>query len=153
MNQSIPLLFAVALIFSPSSTALAKNIGGLKSGDRFELKVSRVDSTQKVGIAGPTTVVPIPAGVPRYIKNRSITFRIRGAGLLSAPGLNLPFSHYTKGVAEFNLFRQGTVSVSQNAEIKVRGGRVGGGTLSFFITDSSGLDTIYRTVIVKLVKP
>lgn len=152
MTKSIPALLAAALLFAPVHEASAKNIGGLKTGDSFQLKVTRIDSTQQVGIGGASTAGPIPAGVPRYRKNQKLTFRVRAGGKLSTRGLNLPFSHYTKGVAEFNFFRPGTVSIARNAEIKVRNGNVGGGTLSFFITDGSGMETVYRTVIYKLVR-
>lgn len=152
MIKPIATLLAALFLFTPVHEASAKNIGGLKTGDSFQLKVTRIESTQQVGIGGAATAAPIPAGVPRYRKNQKLTFRVRAGGKLSTRGLNIPFAHYTKGVAEFNFYRPGTVSIARNAEIKVRNGNVSGGTLSFFITDGSGMETVYRTVKYSLAR-
>lgn len=153
MKPTILALLSLSLLAAPFQTASAANLGGLKTGDRFDLKVSRIESTRQVGIGGAATASAIPAGVPKYRKNQKLTFRIRSGGRLSTRGLSIPFAHYSKGVAEFNFFRPGTVSLARNAELKVRKGKVSGGTLSFFITDSSGMETIYRTVKYQLARP
>lgn len=155
MTRSLPALALAlaALAFFPLDSALAKPMGGLKPGDSFQLKVRRVISTKQVGAGGTRTRSSVPRGVPRFRPNQKIRFTIRAGGKLSAPqGINLPFAHFKGGVAEFDRYRPGSVAMGSNAEITVRNRTGVGGNLSFFVSDSSGVETIYRTVIYKLVR-
>lgn len=146
------ILFAIAfsslLLVSPA--AHAKTFGGFEVGQTFTLKVVKVTSTKKTGLAGPEETAPIHSKAAKYRKGQSITFRIRAGGKLTARGISIPFAHASRTVNEYNLSRGGTIAITRTAEISRKGRSATGGYLYFFITDNSGMETVYYTVVYKL---
>ena len=151
MKQLLLNAIACATVLLPFSQAEAAGSGGFKIGQVFKLKVVKVTSTKKVGYFGTEAANPVPAQLPKFKKNKVIEFKIGAGGKLTAKGgINIPFAHATKTVNEYNLFKDGTVSVTHNAEIKKNGTTPTGGNLSFFISDYSGAEPVFYTVVYKL---
>lgn len=129
----------------------AKTFGGFNVGDSFDLRVVRVKSTKQTGYSGPRLTNPIPKGVPRYGVGSQLHFVIGAQGVLRTKGLSVPLAHFSQTENEYNLFRNGVVrSTTRNAEITKARGNATGGTLSFFITDNSGMEPIFYTVVYTL---
>jgi hypothetical protein len=148
-----PFLAAVAMtaLLMPFQSAAAATPGGFKVGQTFKLKVLKVTSTRKVGYFGTETTAPVPAGVPKYLKNQIIEFKIGTGGRLTAKGLSIPFAHGSATMNEYNLYKPGKpVSVTHNAEINKAAGKATGGTLSFFITNNAGSQPVFRTVVYQI---
>lgn len=148
-----PILAAAAIcaMLMPFESASAATPGGFKVGYTFKLKVLKVTSTRKVGYFGTETTAPVPAGVPKYLKNQIVEFKIGAGGRLTAKGLSIPFAHSSATMNEYNLYKPGTpVTVTHNAEIKKAAGKATGGTLSFFITNNSGAEPVFRTVVYQI---
>lgn len=146
------LACSLAAVFLLTSTfAEAKTFGGFSVRDTFKLEVASVTSTKQTGLAGVPAANPIPSGVPSFKKGKVITFRIAAKGKLTARGgINIPFAHDTNDVNEYNKSSGTTVSITHNAEIEKKRRKAVAGTMSFFITDVSGPETVYYTVVYKL---
>jgi hypothetical protein len=141
------LLLAVALF--PMGHLHAAGTG-FKTGQTFKLKVVRVSSTIKTGYFGVETRSKIPQTVPNFKKSDLISFAIAKGGVLTAKGIRIPFAHESKGVVEYNAFKEGTITWTANAELNKAGGQATGGRLSYFIQDFSGAEPVFRTVVYQL---
>lgn len=141
------LLLAVALL--PLGHLHAAGTG-FKTGQTFQLKVVRVTSTIQTGYFGVVTKSKIPQTVPNFKKSDRISFAIAKGGVLTAKGIRIPFAHESKGVVEYNAFKEGTVNWTAHAELNKAGGHATGGTLSYFIQDFSGAEPVFRTVVYRL---
>ena len=140
-----------SLAFVLPLTASAAEFGDFKVGQSFTLKVIKVTSTQKTGYFGVETKAPVPGTVPKFKKNASINFTIGAKGKLMCKGLSIPFAHSNSKQNEYNFFKEGTVTLNRNAEIdKSATKKPKSGKLSFFITDYSGAEPEFRTVIYEL---
>jgi hypothetical protein len=141
---------AFAAILLPLTASAAK-YGDFAVGQKFTLKVIKVTSTEKTGYFGTATKAPVPATLPKFKKDALIAFTIGKNGQLTAKGLSIPFAHGKPKENEYNLFKNGTVTVTHNAEItKNAAKKATGGKLSFFINDYSGAEPVFRTVIYQL---
>jgi hypothetical protein len=150
MKHFLIKALACAAVILPL-TASAADFGDFKVGQKFKLTVTQVKSTVKTGYFGVESKVPIPSSVPKFKKKAKVAFSISKGGKLTAKGLNIPFSHGDAVANEYNFYKEGTPSVTHNAEItKDSNKKPTGGTLSFFINDYSGPEPIFRTVIYEL---
>lgn len=141
---------ACAAMLLPLS-ASAATFGDFTVGQKFSLKVVKVTSTMKKGYFGTETKAPIPSSLPKFKQGALIAFTIGNKGKLTAKGLSIPFAHSKPKVNEYNLFKDGTVAVTHNAEItKNSKKKPSGGKLSFFINDYSGAEPVFRTVTYEL---
>ena len=148
-----PLLLkalALAAVLLPLGSLQAAGATGFKVGQTFKLKVVKVTSTKKVGYFGTETANPVPGNVPKFAKNKNIDFKIAKGGKLTAKGISIPFAHASKTVVEYNWFKDAAIDITHNAEIKRRGTKATGGNLSFFISDFSGAEPVFYTVVYKL---
>lgn len=149
-TPALALLVGLTLLV-PLQPVEAKNFGGFEVGDSFVLRVAQVKSTKQTGYTGTAVANPIPAGVPRFGRGSKIRFLIGAQGVLKAKGLSLPLAHSSRTANEYNLYRPGAArTVTRNAEIEKRNGDVTDGTLSFFITDNSGTEPVFYTVVYTL---
>ncbi|MBL9157389.1 MAG: hypothetical protein JNJ70_07955 [Verrucomicrobiales bacterium] len=150
MKSLLACSLAAVILFS-TNPASAKTYGGFSVRDTFKLKVASVTSTKQTGLAGVPAASPIPAGIPSFKKGKVISFRIAAKGKLTARGgINIPFAHDTNDVNEYNKSSGTTVNITHNAEIEKKRREAVAGTMSFFITDASGAETVYYTVVYKL---
>ena len=150
MKSLLACSLATVLLFTAGQAA-AKTYGGFSVRDTFKLKVASVTSTDQTGFSGTPEATPVPAGIPNFKKGKVITFRIGAKGKLTARGgINIPFAHDTREVNEYNKSSGTTVAITHNAEIEKKRKQAVAGTMSFFITDASGSETVYYTVIYKL---
>lgn len=148
-----PLLLkalTLAAVLLPLGHLQAAGSTGFKVGQTFKLKVVKVTSTKKVGYFGTEAASPIPGNVPKFSKNKVIEFKIGKGGKLTAKGLSIPFAHASKTVVEYNWFKDATIDITHNAEINRSGTKATGGNLSFFISDYSGAEPVFTTVVYKL---
>lgn len=145
MRSFLLSLLACSFLLAPVSIE-ARSFGGFRPGDSFTLRVASVRSTRWAYPAGPEVANPIPRGVPRYRKNQSITFRVRAGGKLTARGgINIPYSHSSGGINEYNRSTSGPVARTYNAEIYRKGRRATKGNLLFIVDDSTNRDVVtYR---------
>ncbi len=153
IGRLLPILVACATFFLPGTLSHAACATGFKVGQTFKLKVVKVTSTKKVGFFGPETAHRIPGKLPKFAKNKSIAFRIAKGGKggkLSAEGINIPFAHASKTTVEYNWHRKTKIEITHNAEIKRKGTKATGGNLSFFISDYTGSQPVFYTVVYKL---
>jgi hypothetical protein len=151
MKSLLNRVLVVTALILTSTSAEAKTYGGFSVRDTFKLKVASVTSTKQTGLAGVPTPNPIPAGIPSFTKGKVITFKIAAKGKLTARGgINIPFAHDTRDVNEYNSSSGTTVIVTHNAEIEKKRKEAVAGTLSFFITDTSGAEAVYYSVVYTL---
>lgn len=150
--KAIALIAAVLFaLFLPVASLEAKTFGGFEVGDSFSLRVSSVKSTKKTGYFGSELSNPIPAGVPRFGRGSLVRFQIGAQGVLKAKGLSIPLAHFSRTMNEYNLYRPGAVlTTTRNAEITKRNNEATGATLSFFITDTSGAEPVFYTIVYTL---
>lgn len=151
MKSHLNRFLVITAVLFASSLAEAKTYGGFSVRDTFKLRVATVTSTKQTGFAGSPAPNPIPAGIPSFKKGKVITFKIASKGKLTARGgINIPFAHDTHDVNEYNKSSGTTVNVTHNAEIEKKRKKAVAGTMSFFITDASGPETVFYTVVYKL---
>lgn len=150
MKSFLASSLAVLFLFT-TGPASAKTYGGFSVRDTFKLKVATVTSTKQTGFSGTPQAVSIPAGIPKFTKGKVITFKIGAKGKLTARGgIDIPFAHDTREVNEYNKSSGTTVSITHNAEIEKKRKEAVAGTLSFFITDTGGAETVYYTIVYTL---
>lgn len=142
------LILASLTLFSGSADA--KTYGKFEVGQTFSMKVVKVKSTRQTGLGGTPVKSKIHSKVPRLRKGKVVHFRIKARGRLTAKKISIPFAHSSRNMNEYNLFRDGTIAITRNAEITRRGKKPVRANLNFFITDNSGMEPVYYTVIYKL---
>jgi hypothetical protein len=150
--KSIAHTAIVFLALFVSAVSLeAKTFGGFEVGDSFTLRVSRVTSTKQTGYTGSPITNPIPSGIPRFGRGSLVRFQIGARGVLKAKGISIPLAHFSRTMNEYNLYRPGaTLSTTRNAEVTKRNNDATGATLSFFITDNSGAEPVFYTIVYTL---
>ena len=137
-------ILAALLIAAP---AQAQKYGPFQTGDSFTMQVKKVKSTRQVCFSGPEEPFKVHSKAPSFRKGNVLKFRIKSKGRLSAKKIRIPFSDGDRNGAEFNLFRDGPIAVTHNAQIFTRNGKPVKGILSFFITDNSGPEPVFYNVV------
>lgn len=147
---SCTLACAAALLIT--ATSEAKTYGGFEVGKTFTLRVVKVTSTRQVGYSGTPAAYPVHSAVPKFRKGKVLKFRIKSRGRLTARKISIPFAHASRTQNEYNLFQDGTVAITRNAELFKRKKEPIRGNLNFFVTDTSGMEPVFYTVVYKLKK-
>lgn len=152
MKYIASVLLATAFLLLPMQVAEAKTYGGFSVGQTFKMKVTKVTATKRTGYFGEDKASSVPKNLPKFRKNQTITFQIRGKGKLTAPkGISMPYYHSKNGENEYDrMFKRGSLTIGQHAEIKRSKGKPVSGELMFSLQDFSGTEPVFYTVIYKI---
>ena len=81
----------IVILAITSAASFAGTFGEYNAGDTFALKVVQRETNRVFASGRVVKGVPVPTGVPSFVRGQTVRFRIGARGQLIATGMSIPF--------------------------------------------------------------